>query len=196
MKKLILFVLFFGVAIPSLVFANWWNPLTWFDKSPEVPKTEVVPVSESVLPQIVHDTKIVEKPVFQTKTVVVQDPVLLAKIAELTKQSEQLKAEMEKLNTDKNTLSQKITTLETIPISPTIGECKQAKEDMVVKAEELDKLQKEFDTEYDKVAHASGGSVQGTIQAIASVKDKYGRKKVSLQSEQNIVRTKIDLYCQ
>lgn len=45
MKNKILFMVFALVIVPSVAFASWWNPFTWFSK-PKVEPVAVAPVSQ------------------------------------------------------------------------------------------------------------------------------------------------------
>ncbi|HEV7701842.1 MAG TPA: hypothetical protein VGO63_00120 [Candidatus Paceibacterota bacterium] len=85
MKKVLFILSIIILLVPSLVFASWWNPFSWFRKT----DVRFVLVNESqkadalTAAKVIHDTQIVEKPVI--KTVTVTDPNLekIIKILEI-----------------------------------------------------------------------------------------------------------------
>src|ERR1035437_9042679 len=95
MKKYLLVLLLRVFIIPSILFASWWNPLSWFNKSDSTIK-QVQP-KQSVNTQTPQEN-VIEKPTIQEKTVVktitVDNPELQKKIDELsqklTDESDQL----------------------------------------------------------------------------------------------------------
>ena len=117
--------------IPQLVFAAWWNPLTWFTS--ELPATKSEPIQQPKIDQQseavdndplnlfndeppITESKIIEKETIKEvpveKRVVVNDPDQAQKIKELTAQLDQanktiasLKSQITYLQTQVNTLS-------------------------------------------------------------------------------------------
>ena len=70
MKKIILAMVFCLVCVPSLAFASWWNPFSWFSKKNIPAKTETVNIATSTetIGQATSSAK-------KNKTVVTRHPI-------------------------------------------------------------------------------------------------------------------------
>ncbi|MSR87600.1 MAG: hypothetical protein EXS69_00295 [Candidatus Zambryskibacteria bacterium] len=88
-NKIIIFTLVIALAIPQIVSAVWWNPLSWFTQQKETyqqPKINSVTTSatSTVVEQTDKQTKSEPKPEIVTNTIIktiqVDNPTLLAQI--------------------------------------------------------------------------------------------------------------------
>jgi len=137
---------------PTLTYAAWWNPATWFKKPIVAPKTVQVSTSTPLAkPVVVTPAPVVKK---KTPAVVVK-PVVVAPV-KTTDQS----AEIEKLKKQVEELKKKQAEIVPTPVIPPIVSVPATSaplpEDILLKIErckvEFDKKLSEFDATLDKHA--------------------------------------------
>lgn len=89
MKKYLSVLFLVAFIIPSVAFASWWNPFTWFKKAPiPVPVVEApVPVVPVVIPSSVEEKKPEIKPAPKPVVKVIPKPVV-KKVETVTTQEE------------------------------------------------------------------------------------------------------------
>lgn len=99
MKKSLFIASFLAIiALPSITFAAWYNPFTWFQKTPvSVSVPEVIPTNAApvALP--------IPKPVI-TNTITVEDPKLQSQINELAQNNTDLQIKLSALTSEYNVL--------------------------------------------------------------------------------------------
>lgn len=100
MKKTLLYIAVLGViVIPSVTFAAWYNPFSWFAKTPT---TVIVPIQSPI--QVATSTPEalpVPKPVI-TNTITVEDPKLQSQINTLIQQNSTLQTQLASLTMQYN----------------------------------------------------------------------------------------------
>ncbi len=201
-------VFFIGILIlPQATFAAWWSPGSWFKKgqnetlkveapveatsSPALEKATV----KQVAPQVIHDTKIVEKPVI--KTVTVQDPSLQKQINDLIADNALLKARVEELTRRINEKEEELQLLRKTPVFSKAEECKKAQEILDAygpKINEIVAREKVATAEIIEKAGNSGGTI--TQKDVDAVKNKFKVEKSAAAKEMSLAKTKRDLYCE
>lgn len=103
MKKSLYVAVFLMVLVPSVTFAAWYNPLSWFRKAP-VSVTMPVEMPIEATAQIIAPVALpVSKPVI-TNTITVTDPKLQSQINELAKSNTDLQIQLASLTTKYNVL--------------------------------------------------------------------------------------------
>lgn len=110
MKKTLLYIAVFAlIIIPSVTFAAWYEPWTWFQKSEP---TVVVPVTETAEIPVVTAPAILPtpKPII-TNTITVTDPKLQSQINTLEQQNATLQAQLTSLTAQYNSLVSQNTSL-------------------------------------------------------------------------------------
>lgn len=196
--------------VPQITFAAWWNPVSWFKKNidetskvettiMETPTNTVTPTSattqESVAPKVIHDTKIIEKPVIQTITV--QDPVLQKQINDLLADNAILKSKIEELTKMIESRDNEIQLLKSVPVFSKAEECKNAQaivDAFPGKYNEVTAREKIAVDDIIAKAGSSGGAITSTD--VNAVKNKYKAEKSALAKEMSLAKTKAELYCE
>jgi len=95
MKKYILYAVVLGALIPSVTFAAWYNPFSWFKK----PQTSISSPTEPV----VENIQVPSKPVI-TNTITVENPKLQAQINALIQSNTDLQVQLSAITAKYNTL--------------------------------------------------------------------------------------------
>lgn len=95
MKKYILYAVIIGAIIPSVTFASWYNPFSWFKKS----NTSIPSPTEPIVEHI----QVPSKPVI-TNTITVENPKLQSQINALIQSNTDLQVQLSAMTAKYNTL--------------------------------------------------------------------------------------------
>lgn len=113
MKKTLLSIaVFVSVLIPSVTFASWYNPLSWFRKAPVSVVVPVVQPIQATADIVAPVALPVSKPVI-TNTITVEDPKLQSQINDLAKSDTDLQVQLASLTAKYNILVAQNTSLST-----------------------------------------------------------------------------------
>ena len=216
MKKYISVLFLIAFVIPSITFASWWNPISWFkpEATDLTPKIEqiVTPEEDSLnlfnnKPSVTDSTiktkvvkpeentkeKNIKTPVIQTVTI--QDPTLQERIKQLELENQQLKLQIEKLNglqQQIQILKEEIETLRNKPVFSKEKECEIATDFINSVAEKAADLKNRQAEETSHYMDSHGIRLQSEIDAI---KNKYRIEGSQIDKELESARTKSKLYC-
>lgn len=216
MKKNISILFLIAFIIPSVAFASWWNPFSWFKSEVPVvaPKIEqiVTPqednlnlsdnqpsVNESTIknkvvkPEENVKEKNVKTPTIQTVTI--QDSTLQERIKQLELENHQLKLKIENLNSLQQQiqkLKEEIEALKNKSVFSKEKECEIATDFINSIAEKAKDLIERRDKEISDYMKNSGTKLQSEIEAI---KNKYRAEGNQIDKELEAARTKSKVYC-
>lgn len=110
MKKTLLYIaVFASVLVPSVTFASWYNPFSWFKK----PETTIIAPAETIPTSVATTTPAIlstPKPII-TNTITVTDPKLQSQINTLEQQNATLQSQLISLTAQYNSLVSQNTSL-------------------------------------------------------------------------------------
>jgi septal ring factor EnvC (AmiA/AmiB activator) len=195
MKRFLFIVML--ISIPSITLAAWWNPLTWFNKTPEPVVTQTIlpePNYETPEPTIETDPAVVA-PQVVTKTITVQDPKLQQQIDALLQENSQLQIQVANLKKANTTLSGELANLENTPTVD--SECADAKDLAVELAQQIPVLKNKFLAEATAIQSNSNGMLSSGVAAeISALNARESAATEALYAKVNAARVQVAILCE